>query len=129
MKTTTRIEHINVTVSDPDSTASMLEKLLGWKVRWSGAAIDNGYTVHVGDADQYLALYKPASTPEAANKSYSMVNGLNHIALVVDDLVALEEKVIELGYAPINHGDYEPGRRFYFRDENNIEFELVSYNN
>jgi len=127
MKMTTRIEHINVTVSDPDSTAAILEKLLGWKVRWSGVSIDNGYTVHVGDADQYLALYKPAITPKAANKSYSMVNGLNHIALVVDDLSAIEQKVIELGYTPINHGDYEPGRRFYFRDENNIEFELVSY--
>ncbi|HAI29601.1 MAG TPA: glyoxalase, partial [Thalassospira sp.] len=23
--------------------------------------------------------------------------------------------------------DYEPGRRFYFRDENDIEFEVVSY--
>ena len=127
MKSTIRIEHINVTVSDPDSTAAMLEKLFGWEVRWAGASIDNGYTVHVGDTDQYLALYKPANTQEDANKSYSMVNGLNHIALVVEDLAALEEKVIELGYTPTNHGEYEPGRRFYFRDENNIEFELVSY--
>ena len=127
MKETTKIEHINVTVNDPDNTAVMLEKLFGWKVRWSGASIDNGYTVHVGDADQYLALYRPDNPPEAANKSYSMLNGLNHIAFVVEDLDALEEKVTELGYTPINHSEYEPGRRFYFRDENNIEFELVSY--
>lgn len=128
MKASIRIEHINVTVSDPDKTAAMLTKLFGWSVRWSGVSIENGHTVHVGDEHQYLALYKPAVTPQAANNSYSMINGLNHIALVVEDLNAIERKVMELGYKPINHGDYEPGKRFYFRDENNIEFELVSYN-
>lgn len=128
MKASVRIEHINVTVSDPDKTAAMLMELFGWSVRWSGVSIENGYTVHVGDEHQYLALYKPAVTPQAANNSYSMINGLNHIAMVVEDLNAIERKVIELGYKPINHDDYEPGKRFYFRDENNIEFELVTYN-
>ncbi len=128
MKTTTRLEHINVTVSDPDKTAAMLSELFDWSIRWSGASIENGYTVHVGDEQQYIALYKPEIKPETANKSYLMVNGLNHIAIVVEDLTAIEHKVIELGYKPFSHGNYEPGKRFYFRDENNIEFELVSYN-
>ncbi len=26
-----------------------------------------------------------------------------------------------------SHADYEPGRRFYFHDEDGIEFEVVSY--
>ncbi|MFT4811430.1 MAG: hypothetical protein ACI9LX_004807 [Paraglaciecola sp.] len=28
---------------------------------------------------------------------------------------------------PYNHGDYEPGRRFYFNLEEGIEIEVVSY--
>ena len=26
-----------------------------------------------------------------------------------------------------SHGDYDPGRRFYFHDVDNIEYEVVSY--
>ena len=32
-----------------------------------------------------------------------------------------------MGYEPHSHADYEPGRRFYFDDEDGIEFEVVSY--
>ena len=29
--------------------------------------------------------------------------------------------------APFKHGDYDPGRRFYFFDRDEIEFGIVSY--
>lgn len=128
MKKAIFIEHINLTVADPDKTASMLCQLFDWHIRWSGDSMLNGYTVHVGDEDQYLALYRPGKTPATASDSYSMINGLNHIAIVVDDLADIEGRVMQAGYEPNNHGDYEPGKRFYFREENNIEFEIVSYN-
>ena len=32
------LEHINMTVTDPDKTAQMLSELFGWRVRWSGRA-------------------------------------------------------------------------------------------
>ena len=35
--------------------------------------------------------------------------------------------VKDAGFEPHSHGDYEPGKRFYFDDENGIEFEVVSY--
>ena len=35
--------------------------------------------------------------------------------------------VVEAGFKPINHADYEPGRRFYFHDHDGIEYEVVSY--
>ncbi len=31
------------------------------------------------------------------------------------------------GLEPFGHDDYDPGRRFYFFDDNGIEFEVVSY--
>lgn len=122
------LEHVNVTVSDPARSAEVLGKLFGWHIRWEGGAINGGYTIHVGSADSYVALHSPDGRAEATPSSYGSLGGLNHIAVVVDDLDATEEKVKAAGYTPINHGGYEPGRRFYFHDHDNIEYEVVNYN-
>ncbi len=130
--TTGILEHVNITVSDPERTAAMLVDLFDWHVRWKGESIHAGRTIHVGSNTDYLALYTlpSASRPTVGNDSvdaYATVAGLNHIAIVVDDLDALEQRVIEAGFQPVNHADYEPGRRFYFRDHDEIEYEIVSY--
>jgi predicted enzyme related to lactoylglutathione lyase len=59
--------------------------------------------------------------------SYSHHGGLNHVAIVVDDLDATEERIRKSGCQTFNHADYEPGRRFYLKDDDGIEFEIVSY--
>jgi len=46
---------------------------------------------------------------------------------VVDDLDAVETRVKDAGFATHSHADYEPGRRFYFNDADNIEIEVVTY--
>lgn len=117
------LEHVNVTVADPRVIAARLCRLFGWRIRWQGAAMNGGYTVHVGNDTSYVAVYAPAGPlPSRA------ANGrLNHIGVVVDDLAAAEAAVKAEGYTPYNHGDYEPGRRFYFDDDDGIEFEVVSY--
>ena len=122
-----RLEHLNVTVRDPDATAAMLVEIFGWRLRWQGAAIHGGRSVHVGEADSCLAVYAGLGAQVAAGKSYGLRGGLNHIGIVVDDLDAVEERVKAHGYEPVNHADYEPGRRFYFREQNGIEIEVVGY--
>lgn len=117
------LEHVNVTVADAEATAKMLCELFDWRVRWSGAAKENGYTFHVGPETSYVAVYSP---PEGRTPPRGP-DRLNHIGVVVDDLDAVEAKVKALGYAPHSHADYEPGRRFYFDEENGIEIEVVSY--
>ncbi len=124
---TARIEHANLTVSDPDATAARLVELFDWRVRWSGAAKDAGYTVHVGTDHDYLALYTPSGAPSDATDAGKQINGLNHVGLVVDDLDDAERRVRASGLEPFNFGDYEPGRRFYFVDPDGVEFEIVSY--
>ena len=121
------LEHINLTVSDPDRTARRLCALFGWRVRWQGPSINKGYTVHVGAGNQYIALYTHEGTGVPRQTSYDTKGGLNHIGIVVDDLDATEEHVLASGYETYSHGDYEPGRRFYYRDEDGIEIEVVSY--
>jgi catechol 2,3-dioxygenase-like lactoylglutathione lyase family enzyme len=117
------LEHVNVTVSDPQRTADMLCRMFGWKKRWEGPAKLGGYTVHVGTDDAYVAIYR---YPEGAAPALDS-GRLNHIGIVVDDLEAAEQRVSQAGYTPFNHGAYEPGRRFYFLDHDEIEFEVVSY--
>lgn len=124
-----RLEHVNVTVQDPDKTAELLTHLFGWQVRWSGNAIHGGRTVHVGTESDYVALYTGpgGQAQREADTSYLQRGGLNHIGVVVDDLEAVEAKVKAAGYTPHSHADYEPGRRFYFHEENGVEIEVVAY--
>ncbi len=121
------LEHVNLTVSDSKRAAETMCALFDWKVRWSGPAIDDGYTYHVGTDDQYVALYSTSHKTDEKPGGYAMVGRLNHVGVVVDDLDKIEKRVAAAGYKPFNHGDYEPGRRFYFMDEDNIEYEVVSY--
>ena len=121
-----RIEHVNVTVTDPERTARLMEALFGWRVRWSGAARNGGHTIHVGSNEHYVALYTGRDvgyTPDDFAKGHP----LNHIGVEVDDLAAVEARVLAAGLRPFAHDDYEPGRRFYFLDPDGIEYEVVSY--
>ena len=125
---TAMLEHTNLTVADPEATAAWMVELFGWHIRWSGEATQSGRTVHVGTKTHYLALYAPSGTAQPPkDNSYKTLGGLNHIAVVVDDLDAMAEKVVAKGFSMGQHYDYEPGRRFYFDDDNGVEFEVVQY--
>jgi len=123
----TSIEHINITVSDPLATAYLLVKLFDWRIRWKGDAINGGFSVHVGGDSSYLALYTPVVSVEQTNNTYSSLLGLNHLGVVVDNLEVAESRVITAGFETYSHGDYEPGKRFYFNAPDNLEIEVVSY--
>ncbi|MCV6585107.1 MAG: VOC family protein [Marinibacterium sp.] len=122
-----RLEHVNLTVADPAATAAVLQEIFGWQIRWQGAAKDNGFTVHVGDAESYLALYAPAGDQREVGDSYHLTGGLNHLGVVVEDLADAEARVRAAGFTPHSHADYEPGRRFYFDGPDGVEYEVVSY--
>nr|WP_166174971.1 VOC family protein [Altererythrobacter segetis] len=117
------IEHANLTVNDIERSSQFFQKLLGWRERWRGEAMNGGETIHVGDDRAYLALY----TDRQPHGRYAKGTPLNHVGLVVDDLDAAERVVLDAGLETFNHADYEPGRRFYFFDWDGIEFEVVSY--
>jgi len=122
-----KLEHVNITVSNAKETAHVLCKIFDWRVRWHGPAINEGYTYHVGTDDQYVAVYSPKTIDKNLGSFYATGKGMNHLAIVVDDLQSVEKRIFDAGFTPFSHGDYEPGRRFYFRDHDNIEFEIVSY--
>ncbi len=121
------LEHANYTVGDARKTAQWMEQLFGWHIRWEGPSLDGGRSLHIGTDTQYLALYEPKKPAEPKSSSYATRGGLNHIAVVVDDIDDMERRVAAYGFTPGSHGDYEPGRRFYFHDHDNIEYEVVQY--
>jgi|TARA_R100001244_G_scaffold26338_12_gene26397 catechol 2,3-dioxygenase-like lactoylglutathione lyase family enzyme len=122
-----KFEHVNVTVSDPRKTASMLTQLFDWKVRWEGPSKYDGYTVHVGTDEDYLALYALPQQERPDEESYYRTGAVNHFGILVDDLDETEQKILEAGYRTHSHQTYDPGSRFYFHDHDNIEWEVVSY--
>jgi catechol 2,3-dioxygenase-like lactoylglutathione lyase family enzyme len=123
---TPRLEHVNLSVTDPERAARLMQALFGWRIRWQGAARNGGRTIHVGSDRHYLALH---TNREVARRAEAFTQGepLNHVGVEVDDLEAVEAKVVAAGLRPFNHAAYDPGRRFYFLDPDGIEFEVVSY--
>ena len=77
---TPRIEHVNVTVSDPERAAKLMEALFGWHVRWQGAARNGGHTIHVGSDDHYIALYTGRGVAYSAD-DFAKGRPLNHIGV------------------------------------------------
>jgi len=122
-----QLEHVNYTVSDAKKTAGWLCDVFDWRVRWEGPSMNNGYSMHVGTEDRYVALYTPGQSRKTEEDNYVTAGGLNHVAVVVDDLDDTEERVKAKGFRVGDHYDYEPGKRFYFYDDDGIEYEVVSY--
>lgn len=120
------IEHINLTVRDPERSAQLLSDLFGWHIRWEGPSQMGGRTIHVGDERFYIALYTHAGA-KTPDETFLKGRPFNHVGILVDDLDAIERKVVGAGLVPFSHGDYEPGRRFYFLDFDGTEYEIVSY--
>ena len=81
----------------------------------------------MGSETDHLALYEPRETKDGVKSDYATCGQLNHVGIVVDDLASVEAAVRAEGYDPHSHQDYEPGERFYFSDENEIEYEIVAY--
>ena len=120
------LEHVNITVGNPERTAAMLSHLFDWSIRWQGLGGGGGRSIHVGTATSYIAVSSikdSDGTPLAHGKGRS----LNHVGIEVLNLDDVERRAKEFGLTPFNHGDYEPGRRFYLFDVDGIEWEIVSY--
>ena len=124
-----RLEHLNVTLTDLDRATRALQAIVPeWTVRGAGTwEDDDGRTHpwrHVGDDFQYLSLYQ---TP--AGRTLRAAGAFNHMALVVDDLGAALERLRAIGI-PLDHigGSTEHRRSAYVVIEpERLQIELVAY--
>ena len=101
-------------VADLDESIAFYTKLF----QTPPAKVRDGYAnFAIADPPLKLILFAGAGEP----------GSLNHIGVEVDDLAAIEAKVLAAGLRPFGHDTYDPGRRFYFLDPDGIEYEVVSY--
>ena len=127
-----RLEHLNVTLTDLDRATRALQAILPhWSVRGSGTWQDEaGHPVawrHVGDDFQYIALYE--TPPGRALSASGARSAFNHLGLVVDDLDAVLARLRALGI-PLDHvgGSTEHRRSAYVMIEpERLQIELVAY--
>lgn len=122
-----RLEHVNLTVADPDASAALLSALFGWRERWRGPSAMGGWTIHLGEADVEGGQYVALNTHDGPVPRHAKGKPLNHVGVVVDDLDACEARAVAAGLVPFSRGDYAPGRRFYVFDADGIEWEIASY--
>lgn len=116
------LEHLHLTVADAPRLTRLFKSIFGWRVRWQGPARDGGSIVHVGAARSYLALHTPMQSPGKLTRGR-----LQHVGVQVADLQKAEQAICAAGLVPYDHGDYDPGRRFYVMLEDGLELEVVSY--
>jgi hypothetical protein len=127
--TTAQIEHINISVANPDEIAERLCNIFSWEIRWSGPSMDGGRTVHVGskgESSSYFALYSPRNIQSMSHGHEFNLN-LNHVGIVVDNLEHTQELVAQHGFEAENHRDYGVCKSFYFYIDKNLEIEVVEY--
>ena len=67
-----RIEHVNLTVTDIERSAVFFEKLLGWRQRWRGAAMNGGETGRGGELGM-SRRGRPRSSSSAGPISWSAI--------------------------------------------------------
>ncbi len=124
------LEHVNLTVADLDRAVSFYRALFDFEIRWEGTDDNGRRMAHVGSRTYYLALFEATEPGRASTTVPGTVGakvGLNHFGVVVDSLQAMKERLRSLGVTPHTELDYDPGRRLYFLDPDDIEVELVEY--
>ena len=88
-----RLEHVNVTVSDPDRTAGLMQALFGWSVRWRGPAL----AAHLADVEGTDAVIAPAVPMPAATIAESDVGNSLEAEAVIQRITRFTRPINYLG--------------------------------
>lgn len=96
----TRIEHINITVPDIDEAIRFLKIVApDFEVRKDKKPSNSYRWAHIGNETYYIALQEPHLDVDSKNRSRPYKNyGINHVALVVSNIIEIQEKLIKSGY-------------------------------
>jgi catechol 2,3-dioxygenase-like lactoylglutathione lyase family enzyme len=123
-----RLEHVNITVSNIDTSFQFYADLFGFEKRWEGMGageVGPVRSMHAGNEHTYLAFFE--AEREGRRPADYGIAGVNHIGFEVDDLEIYRKRLEELGVRIHLEADYEPGKRIYFHDPDGVEIELVEY--
>ena len=128
------VEHVNLTVSDTDSTINFIQTAVPDFIirnRWNA----DGYEwTHIGTDETYLALMRSLDISD--NKKHTHHHetariGYNHVCIVVDSTDRVRDALLKASYKKgFNNGEIisTPVRKsVYFHDPDDNEFEFMEY--
>ena len=125
------LEHANMTVPDLDAAIRFLKTVDPDFVVRHRAISERGYTwAHVGNEQCYIALQEPHPGSDANRKQRPYEDiGVNHLGWAIDDLDAVDTRLLEAGYERVFDEIYghEYRRSVYFYDDAGFEWELNEY--
>lgn len=82
---TADLDHISITVSDPDGTAKKLCELFGWQVRAVRSTTEGGRSIHVGTKEAYIALCSEVADDHVPAEDMTLPEertaALNHVGI------------------------------------------------
>ena len=125
-----KIEHLNITVPDIDEAIKFIQIVApDFKVRKDVKSPNSYRWAHIGNDEYYFALQEAHLGSETENPKKTYKNyGVNHIAIVVDDLSRVESNLVKYGYKRSIETPVEKHRkRLYFFDNFGFEWELIEY--
>jgi len=126
----TRLEHVNITVPDIDAAIRFLKIIApDFEVRKDEKPSDSYRWAHIGNEAYYIALQEPHLDSDSKERLQPYKNyGINHVALVVSNVIEIEQKLLDNGYRKGIDTPVEKYRkRLYYYDDANFEWELVEY--
>jgi glyoxylase I family protein len=116
-----RLDHVSLNVTDRARSIAWYRDVLG--LRQLNQPTEDDEPVFLGEPGVQFGLFQaqresPAREPESS--------GLRHVALVVDDLDAAQERLRAQG-VPFNYEDHGNALSVYFRDPDRHVIELTTY--
>lgn len=126
------LEHVSLTVADLDAETAFLRTAFpDFRVRGGGETAETRWTqhwLHVGNDDQYLALYQARPDAGPPPQAHTTTPSANHIGVVVDDVESLAARLQAAGYREGHVAPPHPHRkRVYVIDPAGFEWEFVEY--
>ncbi|WP_330960495.1 VOC family protein [Photobacterium sp. 53610] len=121
------VEHANLTVRHLENTIQFLQTAIPeFSVRHLGQQPTHRWC-HIGTDETYLALQEVVDRDQIDRHPYLDL-GINHIGLVVDDILQVRTRLLEAGYRENEMETSHPWReRVYFYDKDGIEWEFIQY--
>ncbi len=124
----TRLEHANMVVRNIDDTVRFLTAALPeFRIRHEGLSEGQRW-MHIGTDDTYIALNESSDEPAEKRVPYDGKPGINHLGYEVDDVDALQERLVAAGFRDSTYPNNHPHRkRVYFHDADGNDWEFVQY--
>lgn len=112
-----------ITVVDAEKTAERLCRLFRWNVHWAANSVYWGTTICVGIGGNLIAVH---SINQPGEDSKPVTGSVTQLQIFVENVGAVENQVLEMGFLTCVPVDQMLRNRFRFRDEDGIIFDVVS---